>query len=392
MAREGGTRIVLVPSLLRSLLASPQDLAKRLPKMHHWACSGEPLSPSLAAAFRARLPQAELINIYGTSEFWDATWHVVREETGFTRVPIGLPIANMRALILDGNFEPVPPNVTAELFIGGVGLGRGYLGRPGLTAERFLPDPFGNGERIYRTGDLGRRRADGVIELVGRRDHQVKLRGHRIELPEIEQALESHPQVSNAIVLLRDDLPSGEPGLVAYVVGAGAMPADTTLRAYVQSKLSAHMVPAHFLFLSHLPLSPNGKLDRAKLPSPQSKQPAMRKRVPAKSDTEKLLAGIWAQILGLQQIGVDDNFFDLGGDSLMLLRVQNTINQRLRRDIPATLLFRYPSIRTLSAYLGDGQRNDFLLPSISRGEARKKSLTRRAAERPAADVNSEWGE
>lgn len=389
IAREGGTRIVLVPSLLRSLLACSQDLAQRLSKMRHWACSGELLSRPLAAAFRSRLPHAELINIYGTSEFWDATWYVGREETGFTSIPIGLPIANMRALVLDGNFQPVPPNVTGELFIGGVGLGRGYLGRPGLTAERFLPDPFGDGERIYRTGDLARRHADGVIELIGRRDHQVKLRGHRIELAEIERALESHPQIRNAVVLCRDDLPSGEPGLVAYVVGAGDMPPDTALRAYVQNKLPVHMMPAHFLVIPQLPLLPNGKLDRAKLPSPQSKQPAMRKRVPPKSDTEKLLAAIWAQILGLQQIGVDDNFFELGGDSLMLLRVQNAINERLRRDIPATLLFRYPTIRTLSACLAGAQRNDFLLRSISRGEARKKSFTRRAAEGPAADLDLE---
>ena len=162
---------------------------------------------------------AELFNIYGTSEFWDATWYVAGNRAGFANIPIGLPIANMRALVLDTNFEPVPPNVTGELFIGGVGLARGYLGRPDLTADRFLPDPYGNGERIYRTGDLARRRPDGIIEFVGRRDYQVKLRGHRIELSEIEGALELHPNLRNAVVQLREDLPSGERGLVAYVVG-----------------------------------------------------------------------------------------------------------------------------------------------------------------------------
>ena len=377
LSREGATRIVLVPSLLRSILDSPKDLAERLPKLRHWACSGEALPNSLAAKFRSRLPHAELINIYGTSEFWDATWFVARDADKRAGVPIGLPISNMRALILDANLEPVAPNVTGELFIGGVGLARGYLGRPGLTAERFLPDPFNKGERIYRTGDLARRRSDGVIEFVGRRDHQVKLRGHRIELSEIEWALQTHANVRNAVVLLRDDLPSGDPGLVAYVVGTGTP--DTELRAHVQGKLPAHMVPAYFVALAELPLTPNGKLDRGKLSAPQPRQETPRKHVAPKSDTEKLLAGIWAQILGLQEIGVDDNFFELGGDSLMLLRVQNTINERLRRDIPATVLFRYPTIRALSAYLADGQRNDLLVRSMSRGEARKKFLARRTA-------------
>lgn len=385
LSREAATRIVLVPSLLRTILDSPSDLAQRLAKLRHWACSGEPLSNSLAAKFRARLPHAELINIYGTSEFWDATWFVAREPDNRAGVPIGLPIANMRALILDASLEPVPANVTGELYIGGVGLGRGYLGRPGLTAERFLPDPFGSGERIYRTGDLARRRPDGVIEFVGRRDHQVKLRGHRIELSEIEWALESHPNVRNAVVQLRDDLPSGDPGLVAYVVGEGTVPADSALRAHVQGKLPAHMVPAHIVALAELPLTPNGKLDRAKLPTPRPKQETLRKQVAPKSDTEKLLADIWAQILGIKELGVDENFFELGGDSLMLLRVQNTINERLRRDIPATVLFRYPTIRALSAYLADGQRSDLLVRSMSRGEARKKFLTRRVAG-PASDA------
>ena len=388
MAREGATRIVLVPSLLRTILASSKDLAQRLPKMRHWACSGEPLSVPLATAFHARLPHASLFNIYGTSEFWDATWYIAGNQAGFANIPVGLPIANMRALILDANFEPVPVNVAGELFIGGVGLARGYLGRPGLTADRFLPDPYGNGERIYRTGDLARRRPDGVIEFVGRDDHQVKLRGHRIELSEIERALESHPNLRNAVVQLRDDLPSGEPGLVAYVVGDSV--ADSALRAHLQCKLPAHMIPAYFVSLPQLPLTPNGKLDRAKLPSPQPKQEAVRKRVAPKSDVEKVIADIWVQILGLKDVGIDDNFFELGGESLMLLRVQNTINQRLQRDIPATVLFRYPTIRALSAYLADGQRNDVMVRSMSRGEARKELLTRRTASPTPGRVGSKW--
>jgi len=263
-------------------------------------------------------------------------------------------------------------------------LGRGYLGRAGLTAERFLPDPFGNGGRIYRTGDLARRRTDGVIEFVNRSDHQVKLRGHRIELSEIEWTLASYPNVRNAIVQLRDDLPGGDPGLVAYVVGDGILPADSELRTYLQGKLPAHMVPAHFVALAQLPLAPNGKLDRAKLPPPQPKQvTAARKQVAPKSDAEKLLAAVWTQILGVNDIGIDDNFFEMGGNSLMLLRVQNSINERLHRDIPATVLFRYPTIRALSTYLADGQHSDFMIRSKSRGEARKKFLTRGLTGRPS---------
>ena len=378
LAKEAATRIVLVPSLLRTILDSSQNLAERLPKLRHWACSGEALTSGLAAAFQARLPHADLFNIYGTSEFWDATWCVAKGQANGA-IPFGLPIANMRALILDSNLEPVATNVTGELFIGGAGLGRGYLGRPGLTADRYLPDPFRDGERLYRTRDLARRRPDGVIEFVGRRDHQVKLRGHRIELSEIEWVLETLPNVRNAVVQLRDDLPSGEPGLVAYVVGNGEPPADSALRAHLQAKLPAQMIPAHFVTLTELPLTPNGKIDRAKLPTPQPKLEAARKHVAPKSEVERLLAGIWTRILGLKDVSIDDNFFELGGDSLMLLRVQNAINERLHRDIPATVLFRYPSIRALSAYLADGQRSDLLVRSMSRGEARKRFLTRRTA-------------
>ena len=384
MAREGCTRIVLVPSLLRAILASQKDLAQRLLKMSHWACSGEPLAAPLAEKFHTRLPHAKLFNIYGTSEFWDATWSVAGDQNGFANAPIGLPIANMRALILDANLAPVAANVTGELFVGGHGLARGYLGRPDLTADRFLPDPFGDGDRIYRTGDLARRRPDGVIEFVGRRDYQVKLRGHRIELSEIERTLETHPTVRSAIVQLRDDLPSGEPALVAYVVGNGGQPTDTALRDYLQGKLPTHMVPGYIVMIPQLPLTPNGKLDRAKLPSPQPKLEMTRRHVAPKSEAEKILASVWTQILGLKDVGVDDNFFELGGDLLMLLRVQNAINQQLHRDIPATVLFRYPTIRALSAHLTGGHHTDFLGRSTSCGEARKKFLTRRPAG-PASD-------
>jgi hypothetical protein len=292
-------------------------------------------------------------------------------------VRIGSPIANMRAIVLDADLEPTPINVAGELFIGGVGLARGYLGQPGLTAERFLPDPLGDGERIYRTGDMARRGSDGVLEFIARRDHQVKLRGHRIELSEIERALLDHPGVRHAVVDLRDDLPSGEPGLVAYVALEDAAPSDSTLREHLRASLPSHMTPAHFVVLDDLPLTPSGKVDRAALPPPQPKQQASRLHVAPKSEMEKLLAGIWSEILGVEDFGVDDSFFELGGGSLTLVRVQSMIGERARLDIPIVVLFRYPTIRALSSYLVEGHRNDILVGSTKRGEARKKFLTRR---------------
>ena len=336
------------------------------------------MTAPLAAAFAARLPDAELFNIYGTSEFWDATWFSAQGRDGRAGVRIGSPIANMRAIVLSADLELTPTNVVGELFIGGVGLARGYLGQPGLTAERFLPDPFGNGERMYRTGDMVRRGPDGVLEFVGRRDHQVKLRGHRIELSEIEMALQDHPGVRQAVVELRDDLPSGEPGLVAYLVAEGAVPIDSVLREHLEASLPDHMTPAHFVFLAELPLTPSGKVDRSALPAPQPRQEPSRIRVAPKSEVEKQLAGVWSEILGVEEIGIDDNFFELGGGSLTLVRVQNMIGQRTHRDIPITVLFRYPTIRALASYLVEGHRNDVLVGSTKRGEARKRFLARRA--------------
>ena len=376
LAREGATRIVLVPSLLRSILDSPIDLAQSLPQLRHWASSGEALPAALAADFKARLPQAELFNIYGTSEFWDATASAASGRERGCGMSIGLPIANMRAFVLNADLEPVPVNVAGELFIGGAGLARGYLGRPGLTAERFLPSPFGEGERLYRTGDIVRRAPDGSLEFLGRRDHQVKLNGHRIELAEVELALAAHPQVRSATVQLRHDLPSGEPGLVAYIGGAAV--SDAALRDHLRLKLPQHMIPASFVVLPELPLTPSGKIDRQALPAPEPKQAPARLHVAPRSETEKLLVAIWAEALGADNVGVDDNFFELGGGSLLLVRIQGKIAQRLGRDVPLVVLFRFPTIRALSAYLVEGQRDDILLGSTKRGEARRAFLARRA--------------
>ncbi len=200
------TRIVLVPSLMHAMLELSVDLQSRLPHLRYWACSGEALGAELVALFQDRLPDAKLYNIYGTSEFWDASWSVADLDTGHRRVAIGRPISNMRAYVLDGDLGPAPIGVGGDLYIGGLGLARGYLKRPGLTAERFVPSPFGDGDRLYRTGDLARWRPDGQLEYLGRIDHQVKLRGFRIELGEIEARLVEHPDVHQAVVVAREDV------------------------------------------------------------------------------------------------------------------------------------------------------------------------------------------
>jgi acyl-coenzyme A synthetase/AMP-(fatty) acid ligase len=377
ISAEKATRMVVVPSFLSGILNSPKDLARTLRTVSHWAASGETLTSALAELFANRLPEAELFNIYGTSEFWDAAWFPSRDAFVGSTVPIGSPIANMRALVLDSNLEPVPINVAGELYVGGAGLARGYLGRPGLTAERFVPDPFSDGERLYRTGDMARRRSDGVLEFVGRRDHQVKLRGHRIELSEIELALQECPGILKAVVEMRDDLPSGDPGLVAYLVATNPAPTESVLRSHLGAELPAYSRPAHFIFVPEIPLTPSGKVDRSKLPPPQRRHELHTIHVSPSSKMESSLEGIWREVLAADRIGIDDNFFEIGGNSITLVRIQNMIMQHLRRDVPIVVLFRYPTIRTLASYLvGEHPVNSLDVP-IRRGELRKNFIGRR---------------
>jgi len=377
LSSEKVTRMVVVPSFLSGILDCPKHLAERLQRLSHWAASGETLTMALAGLFADRLPKAELFNIYGTSEFWDATWFSARDAAGGSSVPIGAPIANMRALVLNSDLDPVPVNVAGELYIGGAGLARGYLRRPGLTAERFVPDPYGDGERLYRTGDIVRRRSDGVLEFVGRQDHQVKLRGHRIELSEIELALQDCPGVSRAVVQMRDDLPSGDPGLVAYLVASNPAPTESALNEYLDTKLPSYLRPAHFVFIRELPLTPSGKVDRSGLPPPEQRRETQAVHVSPRSELERILASIWRETLTVEQVGIDDKFFDIGGNSITLVRIQNMINDRVHRDIPIVMLFRYPTIRALASYMAGEHRSDDLDLSTKRGETRKSFLMQR---------------
>ncbi len=351
IAAEGVTTVHFVPSMLQAFL-DQKDPGPACASLRRVICSGEALSAGLARKFYAVLP-GELHNLYGPTEASvDVTsWACPRDgQDGPT--PIGRPIANTRIYILDRHLQPVPAGVPGELHIAGVGLARGYHRRPELTAEKFIPDPFsaGPGARLYKTGDLARYRKDGVIEYLGRLDHQVKIRGFRIELGEIEAILNADPNVREAVVVVREDHP-GDPRMAAYVVPAGdsSLPDIASLRDRLRKMVPDHMVPAAFVPLERLPLTPSGKVDRRTLPAPgESLTDRDSARVEPRDNEERQLAAIWTKLLGTRGMGVHDNFFDLGGHSLMTLRLQSMIENTFGVTIPMEAVFEYPTIARLA--------------------------------------------
>ncbi|HEX7335013.1 MAG TPA: amino acid adenylation domain-containing protein [Pyrinomonadaceae bacterium] len=350
LARHRVTRLVLVPSLLRALLA--EQARKPVPDLNVrlWVSSGEALPSELVREFHARLPFSQLINLYGSSEVSaDVSWFETNGVDGDGRVAIGRPIANTEMLLLDSTLSLVPLGVVGDLYVGGDGLARGYLRRPELTAADFLPHPFARepGARIYRTGDTARYDTDGRLEYLGRRDHQVKIRGYRTELGEIEAALRELESVREAVVMLRDV--AAEQRLMAYLVaGEGKQPSsDEEILPYLRRKLPAHMIPATFVWLDKMPLTPSGKIDRSALPAGDTKAGREVAYVGPRNAVEQVLADIWEPVLGKEKIGVHHNFFDLGGHSLLATRVVTRLGETFNLDLPLKYIFENPTISEL---------------------------------------------
>lgn len=328
----------------------------------------------------SRLEHCTLENQYGPSESHVVT---VFKLTGATDEwtalpPIGRPIANTQIHLLDDQLQPVPIGSEGELYISGICLARGYLNRPELTAERFIPNPQSptpNPSRLYKTGDIARYLPDGAIEYLGRSDGQVKIRGFRIELGEIETALTTHPAIKQAVVMAREDQ-AGNKKLVAYLVTQDGQPwATTDLRRFLLERLPDYMLPAVFVTVETMPRTPSGKIDRRALPAPTNERPTLEQSyVAPKTELEKVLVDIWSQALELDQVGIDDNFFDLGGNSLLSLQVVTQIQQALNLELLVVKLFQYPTIAELANYLSAGQDAGFRDRYQQRAQRRKTRL------------------
>jgi amino acid adenylation domain-containing protein len=339
-------------------------------------CGGEALPTDLVDALLTRVDA--LWNMYGPTE--TTIWSSVERITSSADITIGRPIANTTFYVVDHALQPVPVGVPGELLIGGDGLARGYHGREALTAEKFLPDPFGGdpGARVYRTGDLVKRRADGRLVHLGRLDHQVKLRGFRIELGEIEAVLAAHPSVQQAVTMVREDRP-GQAMLVGYVVPAAAATVDAAaLRAHVRTLLPDYMVPAQVVALDAFPLTPNGKIDRKRLPAPDVTADVAA-RVAPRTDTERRLAAIWSDVLGVADIGIYEGFFELGGHSLLAVRLLGQVADAFGVDVPVPTLFTAPSIAAFAGHLDRliEQRDVARAGAEASGDVRLTSTERR---------------
>lgn len=319
---------------------------------------GEALTPELSRRLEGG---AGLWNVYGPTE--TTIWATMQRTGEGVPISIGRPIDNVVVYVLDDRLALVPPGVLGELCVGGIGMARGYLNRPDLTAERFVPNPFGApGERLYRSGDLGRLCHDGTIEYVGRVDHQVKVRGHRIELGEIETSLGDHPSVRKVAVVAREH--AGELQLIAYLVGDPSLETEA-LRVQLRSRLPDYMIPSIFVRLDAMPLNPNGKIDRKALPSPDFDQVrAATPFVTPRTDTERAIAGFFGELLRVENVGADDNFFLLGGHSLVAARLVHVVKERLGAELDLRALFEAPSVREVAAAIDRGRAAGAEAPAL----------------------------
>jgi nonribosomal peptide synthetase DhbF len=350
LSRDRVTFMSCVPSYLESILQQAPETAS----LRHLALGGEALTLQFKNKVERQLQVAQITNLYGPTEATiDAISLAVMEDATGGNIPIGRPMANYRAYVLDDNLEPLPAGVTGELYIAGLGLARGYLRGAGLTAERFVADPNGSaGGRMYRTGDLARWRKDGILEFLGRADDQLKLRGLRIEPGEIEAALMRQGSVAQAAVIAREDVP-GHKRLVAYVVPVGQSIAPAALREHLRASLPDYMVPSAIMALDALPLTPSGKLDRRALPAPEA-APLHARRTP-RTPQEEILCGLFAEVLGVERVGIDDNFFELGGHSLLAIRLISRIRASMDADISIRSLFEAPTVEALTKRLIRGR-------------------------------------
>jgi natural product biosynthesis luciferase-like monooxygenase protein len=383
MQRHRVTHLQCTPSMARMLSLDPAA-GSGLAALRRLMVGGEAFPPALAAELKA-LVAGDVMNMYGPTE--TTVWSSMhRLDAGHDRsVPLGRPLVNQQLAILDSRQQPVPDGVPGELVIGGSGVARGYLHRPQLTAERFVETRVG---RAYRTGDRVVRRRDGTLHFLGRLDHQVKLRGFRMELGEIEAALlQARPALREAVVIAREDAP-GDLRLVAYLVGEA--PSAAELRERLKQRLPEYMVPAHFVTLKSMPKTPNGKLDRKALPPPDAHAVAAAAPIPfiaPSGELEQTIASVWKELLKLPQVGTRDNFFDLGGHSLLAVQAHRRLRDVLQRPLSLTDMFRFPTIDALAAYLADGDGKATAQHGQDRAADRRAALLqRRGRARPATET------
>ncbi len=369
-------RRIFLPFIALEYLADEAIRTRCIPtSLREVITAGEQLrvTPTIRSFF-AQLKDARLINQYGPAEAHVVTWFELSGDPANWPFwpPIGRPVSNTQIYILDSEKNPVPAGTSGELYIGGVQVSQGYLHRPELTAEKFVDDPFipGLGRRLYRTGDAARWLPDGNLEYQGRVDDQVKIRGYRVELGEVEAYLSTHPQVKECVVMAKEAR-TGEKSLVAYLVlRPQASAGSEVLRQFMKQKLPDHMVPSHFMILSAFPVNPNGKVDRKALPQPDPETQKMSEYMAPQTDFEIALTKIWEEAFERQRIGIRDDFFDLGGQSLLAARVIGRINREFQANLEITQLLGNPTIESLSAILASGKRqsNEPLVVTLQAGD------------------------
>jgi hypothetical protein len=382
--RHRATHLQCTPSLARMILADDESRAA-LRMLRVILVGGEALPSALAHELR-EATDATILNMYGPTEttIWSSVYVVSGDENA---VPIGRPIANTQFYILDEHFRPVPSGTIGELYIGGDGVARGYYERPELTAERFLKNPFveDDAARVYRTGDLARFRSDGVVEFLGRSDQQVKIRGYRIELGEIESVLLKHPEIREAVVIVREDTPGDQRLISYYTCRSSVVLTEEELRKLLRESLPDYMVPSRFIALERFPQTPNRKVDRKALPPPNDVAMCSSSLPDSLAsgidDVEGKVMHVWKQLLGIAEVGRDQNFFDIGGHSLLAVQAHRRFKEIFHKTILITDLFQHPTVKSFAAFVrqdGNGKEMD---ESQQRGTSRRELLMERRSQR-----------